>query len=230
MHGYASPVEQFLQSIINTQFTYRADDSVKGAIPVVAINREYGAGGDHIGRHLAKTLGVAIYDKEILDSVASAANVDSELMEKLDDKVRDTKSDWLRGLFSANTAYPESYRHHLVDVLLGIAQAGGIIMGRGAHIILSDRKVFRLRVVGSEERCAERIAEREAMNIESARVKVAAINEEREQFLWQMFHERLNDPGHFDLIINTDRFEPVEEAANIVLMAMLAQGFAVPRP
>jgi hypothetical protein len=223
-----SHVEQFLHSILDSQI--RSDDSTKGAIPVVAINREYGAGGDHIGRHLAKILGVPIYDKEILDSVASAANVDSELMEKLDDKIRDTKSAWLRGIFSANTAYPESYRHHLVDVLLGIAQVGGIIMGRGAHIILSDRKVFRLRVTGSEERCAERIAEREAMNIESARVKVAAINQERAQFLWEMFHEQLNNPVNFDLIINTDRFEKVEDAVNIVLMAMLAQGFSVPHP
>jgi cytidylate kinase len=220
--------EILIKSIINADVYSGHKHDKKKAPPVVAMYRDYGAGGDHIARRLAKILGVHIYDQEILDSVANAAGVDKELMAQLDDKVRHDRSVWVRGLFTTNTAYPENYRHHLVNVILGIAQNGGIIMGRGAHIILSDRKVFRVRVIGSPERCAERIAKREAMGIDSARVKVASINKERGEFLWNMFHERANDPSLFDLIINTDKFDSTRAAADLIMVAMLSMGFDVP--
>lgn len=227
----SSSEEILIRSIINAKFAYKKSPS--GELlqpPVVAMYRDYGAGGDHIARLLAKRLDTRIYDQEILDSVARAARVDKHLMEELDDKVRQDKSAWVRALFTTNTAYPESYRHHLVDVILGIAQTGGIIMGRGGHIILSDRKVFRVRVIGDEERCAARIAEREAMSIESARVKVARINKERSHFLWKMFHVRHNDPSTFDVIINTDKFDDYESIAGVLTMAMVYMGFDVPDP
>jgi cytidylate kinase len=221
--------EALIRTIIDTEFTYKRHKH--GGIahpPVVAMYRDYGAGGDHIARRLSKILGVKIYDQEILDSIANAANVDKELMAELDDKVRHDKSVWVRGLFTTNTAYPENYRHHLVNAVLGIARSGGIIMGRGAHIILSDRHVFRVRVIGSEQRCAERIAKRESMGVESARVKVASINKERGEFLWNMFHERANDASLFDLIINTDKFDSTRAAAELIAIAMDAMGFDVP--
>lgn len=228
-HHKPTREEMVIRSIIDAKFTYRNSLHKDGLwIPVIAIYRDYGAGGDHIARHLAKILGVEVYDKEILDSVASAAKVEKHLMAELDDKVRKDKSAWVRSLFTSRAAYPASYRHHLVDVILGIAQGGGIVMGRGAHIILSDRHVFRLRVIGNEEKCAERIAEREAMSIESARLKVAAVNKERAEFLWKMFRERHNNPANFDLIINTDRLDSIEAASQLVLLAMTSMGFDIP--
>lgn len=224
-----SSEEILIRSIINADVYSGHRHGKNGHPPVVAIYRDYGAGGDHIARRLAKLLGVEIYDQEILDSVANAAGVDKDLMAELDDKVRHDRSAWVRGLFTTNTAYPENYRHHLVNAILGIAQNGGIIMGRGAHIILSDHKCFRVRVIGSPERCAERIAKREAMNIDSARVKVASINKERGEFLWNMFHERANDPSLFDLVINTDKFDSTRAAADLIMVAMLSMGFDVPQ-
>jgi len=222
--------EVLIRSIIDAKFAYhKKSKNRKASPPVVAMYRDYGAGGDHISRILAKKLGVNVYDKEILDSIAKAANVDASLMKELDDKVRKDKSAWVRGLFTTNTAYPASYRHHLVNVILGIAQTGGIIMGRAAHIILSDRKAFRVRVIGNEKCCAERIVEREAMSFESAQVKVASINQERIEFLREMFGVRLNEnPSDFDLIINTDRFDNIDVSAEIILMAMVSMGFELP--
>ena len=223
--------EVLIRSIIDAEFAYkRRKDGEIAHPPVVAMYRDYGAGGDHIARRLAKMLNVKIYDQEILDSVANAAMVDKELMAELDDKVRHDKSVWVRGLFTTNTAYPEAYRHHLVNVMLGIAKTGGIIMGRGGHIILSDRHVFRVRVIGSTERCAERIAKRESMSLESARVKVERIKKERGEFLWDMFHERANDASLFDLVINTDKFDSTRAAADLILIAMDSMGFDVPEP
>lgn len=221
--------EILIRSIIDAEFAYSKRRKGEDAQPpVVAMYREYGAGGDHIARHLAKKLDTRIYDQEILDIVARAAKVDKHLMEQLDDKVKQDKSNWVRALFTTNTAYPASYRRHLVDVILGIAHSGGIIMGRGAHFILSDRKVFRVRIYGSERRCAERIAEREAMSLESAQVKVAGINKERRNFLWKMFHVHHDDPSTYDLMINTDRLDDYPAVAELIVTAMATMDFDLP--
>jgi len=221
--------EILIRSIIDAEFAYKSKHHGDVSTPpVVAMYREYGAGGDHIARYLAKKLDTRIYDQEILDIVAKAAKVDRHLMEELDDKVHQDKSNWVRGLFTTNTAFPASYRRHLIDVILEIAHSGGIIMGRGAHYILADRDAFRIRVYGSEERCAERIAEREAMSREGAQAKVAAINKERSTFLWKMFHVRHNDPSTFDLMINTDKLEDYGAIADMIVRAMASMGFDVP--
>ena len=45
---------------------------------IVAIGREFGSGGKHIGRALAKELGVNLYDRNIVEKVAEELDVDSE--------------------------------------------------------------------------------------------------------------------------------------------------------
>lgn len=223
--------EILIRSIIEAEYGHKkSKEGGDSAPPVVAMYREYGAGGDHVARILAKKLHTRIYDQEILDIIARAAKVDKNLMEELDDKVHQDKSNWVRALFTTNTAFPATYRRQLVDVVLGIAQSGGIIMGRGGHYILSDRKVFRVRIFGSEQRCAERIAEREAMSLESARLKVDNINSERRTFLWKMFHVQHNDPSTYDMVINTDHIEDHETISEIILLAMSAMGFDIPEP
>ncbi len=221
--------QALIQSLIQSELIF---SSRKGVVaqnpPVVALSRDHGAGGELIARRLADMLGIRWYDKEILESVAADANVEPEQMERLDDRFHhDTGRSWFRSLFTTNTAFPESYRHHLVNVMLGIARNGGVIVGRGGHIILANRPVLRLRITGSEQRCAERVAERENIPTDEALEEVRKVNRERGEFLWNMFNRRLNDPTLFDLTINTDRFDALEDAADLVLIALIRLGFQV---
>ncbi len=221
--------QSLIQSILNAELNYqRRERGEGGPRPLVALSRDFGAGGDLIARRLGEKLGVEVYDKEILDGIARESKVDKHLMEELDEKVRKDKSAWIRGLFTTNTAFPAHYRHHLVNVVLGIAHTGGVIMGRGAHIILSDRLAFRVRVIGGVERCAERVAEREGIERAAALSKVESVNQERGEFLWKLFNQRQNDASLLDLIINTDRFDDVEAAADLIVVAMISMGFDVP--
>lgn len=211
-----------LKAIVDAEFVYRRQDSSPHAHPrVVTLSRDYGAGGNDVARVLGQQLGLEVYDREILDSIADASKVDSKLMEELDEKVRaDRGSAWIRSIFTTNTAFPESYRYHLVNVLLGICDVGGIIVGRGAHIVLATRPVFRVRVVGSVKNCAERVAAREHIPADEALERVMTVNEERDDYLWKMFNRRHADATQFDLIVNTDRFSSVEGVALVIMSAM----------
>jgi len=211
-----------IQAIVNADVIAQQHmPGTAGPPPVITLSRDFGAGGNTIASLLAARLGVEVYDREILDEISKESKVDSELMAQLDEKVRaDKTSAWIRSIFTNNTAFPTSYRHHLVNVVLGICNTGGIIMGRGGHIILAARHAFRVRIVGSEERCAERIAERDGISIEEARAKIGSVNRERDDFLWKMFHRRVSDASLFDMIINTDQFQSLESVADILWLAM----------
>jgi len=225
-HYEGSKEQGVIQSLLNAEVIFqrhRPGEPVQP--PVVTLSRDHGAGGAEVARLLGQRLRVEVYDRQILDSIAEHAKVDTELMAQLDEKVAEHKSSaWIRSLFTNNTAFPESYRHHLVNVVLGICNTGGIIMGRGAHVILTTRPVFRVRLTGSLERCVERVAARRQLAPEQAREEVERTNKERGEFLWEMFHRRLNDPTLFDLIINTDNFPNLEAVTDLILVAMQQAG------
>lgn len=219
--------QSVIRSIVDAEFGYpRQGAATLECPPVVTLSRDYGAGGNVVAELLSQRLGVEVYDREILDGIADASKVDRELMEQLDEKVRAQRATaWVRSIFTNNTAFPESYRYHLVNVVLGICNTGGIIVGRGAHIVLAARPVFRVRIVGSETTCAERIAEREDIPVSEALEKVAAVNQERGEFLWQMFHRRQNDATLFDLTVNTDHFPSFDAVADLIVEAMAKSGY-----
>ena len=68
---------------------------------VVTIGREFGSGGREIGEKLAKRLGIAYYDRNILDMVAEKSGIDKKYLEAEDEK--------------ASNAFDEPYVPHWLD-------------------------------------------------------------------------------------------------------------------
>ena len=66
---------------------------------VVTVSRGYGALGKETAQKLADTLGVRCCDRYILQEVAKRANVDIELVRRLDDRVNRIDSNWWQTLF-----------------------------------------------------------------------------------------------------------------------------------
>jgi len=190
--------------------------------PVVTLSRDYGSGGREIAQQLAKRLAVPVYDKELLDAVVERSGADPRLLAQLDEKTRGFWDTWILSLLSGENLLEENYRRHLVKVVLGILYTGngGVIIGRGAHLILAQQDVFRVRITASPETCAERVAKKRAVSPEEARKLVELVNQNRSKFVWDVFKQRLNEPTTFDLTINTDRVAKYEEVAEIIIFAM----------
>jgi hypothetical protein len=165
-------------------------------------------------------------DRMILQEVARRANVDVELVKRLDEHVKNIGSDWWRTLFRGKSYPQEGYLHHLVKVVLNIATRGGVIVGRGAHLILGPKRCFRVRIVGSLEKCAERISVREGIDIEAARRRVEQVDQERADYLNELYGVSAGDSSNFDLVLNTDRFT-VNEAVALILDAMRQAGYGL---
>ncbi|MCK9531738.1 MAG: cytidylate kinase-like family protein [Gammaproteobacteria bacterium] len=219
-------IQKVIQTLIASEYYPRGKKRSEADYrPVVTLSRDVGSGGSEIASRLAKRLGVPLYDKEILDAIAERAKVDRELMARLDEKTKDIRDSWLFGLLSGQSSFLSSYRHHLFDVLLCIAQQGGVIVGRGAHIVLANREAFRLRVVGSEDRCADRVAARNGLDREAALERVRHINRERDESTFRLVHHHLNEAHTFDLVLNTDKLDDWDVVCEFTLNAMRAMGF-----
>lgn len=191
--------------------------------PVVTVSRTIASRGDEIAKGVAERLGIDCYDREILDGIAAEANVSKRLIESLTEKL-DAVDSWIYSAVFGKHVTRDEYLRFLTTMVRGLYHTGGVICGRGAHIILAGRDVLRVRVVGSIEACASRLSEEEGISYTEAKRKVLARNKRREKFIWELFHSRYDDPITFDLILNTDNFRRIDDMVEIVLAAVRARG------
>lgn len=191
--------------------------------PVITISRTLGSGGDVIARAVAERMGIELYGSEIITAIATEANVSSTLIEALNEKL-DSVDAWIYSAVFGKHVSRDEYVHFLSTVIRGLYHTGGVIVGRGGHVILAGRDVLRVRIVGSVEACATRISEDEGISYAEAKRKVQENNKRRGKFIWDMFHSRYNDPTNFDMIVNTDYFRKFDDVVEMVVMAARARG------
>jgi CMP/dCMP kinase len=191
--------------------------------PVITISRTLGSGGDEVSRAVAERLGIEVYGAEIINGIAAEANVSSSLIEALNEKL-DAVDAWIYSAVFGKHVSRDQYVHFLSTVIRGLYHTGGVIVGRGAHVILAGRDVLRVRIVGSVEACATRISDQEGLSYAEAKRKVQENNKRRGKFVWDLFHSRYNEPANFDLIINTDYFRRLDDVVELILMAVRARG------
>ena len=186
---------------------------------VVTVSRTYGSLGRVVAETLAERLGVRCCDREILEGVARRAQVDVELVERLDERVKAIKGDWWRAFVTGKSLSRDAYLGYLVKVVLAISQTGGVILGRGANFILRDQQQFRLRVVGSLDVCAGRIAKRKGIDLVEAGRRVTEMNSQRAAFVRDFLRGDASRPEAYDLVVNTDRLS-VDTIVEMVMLAM----------
>ncbi len=221
-----------IQGLIQADlFHTEQDNRPRPSRPTVTVSRDFGSGGHIIAQRVAERLGVPLWDRGILDSIAQYAQVAPELMDQLDEKVQQRHDAWLYNLLSGQNAFLTSYRRHLVNVVLALAESGAVILGRGAHLILATRPVLKVRVVGSPYQCATRVATREGIDPETALEKVAAVNREREHYLWNLFRHHIDEATTFDLVINSDKFgDRWDDIASLIIDVLARTGLASHHP
>lgn len=212
-------VQKAIQAMIQSLRATEREPAKKPARPVICISRDYGSAGDEIARKLAERLGLEVYDAAIVNRISERAHADPEAMKALDEGAEKARSMWLYSLLTGQDLSRDTYRRHLVNVLLGLGRMGGVIVGRGAHIVLARQAALRARIVGTTEHLVQRVAAAEGMDEKAARKRVESMNHERGKFVWDTFGARLNDPTTFDVSINTDKLGDIDVVVEMLLSA-----------
>jgi cytidylate kinase len=184
--------------------------------PMIAVSRQLGSLGADVARDAARRLEIDLYDREIVERIADNANVRSALVESVDDRVQSAIEDWIGVQFGRTYFAHSTYLRHLSQILLTISQhESAVVLGRGAQFILDPTWTLRVRVIAPQQLRIERIAEREQLGVNAARARVLEVDADRRAFARKHFDRDLEDPRHYDLLVNTGDL-PVDLCGDLV--------------
>lgn len=214
-------VQKAIQAILQTLGSGMPGQRLRAApCRVVCISRDMGSGGDDVARLLANRLGLDVYDWEILDRISQRLHADPETMRAVDASAGEIRDLWLYSLVTGQDLDAGHYRRHLENIVLSLARSGGIILGRGAHLILAHSGALRVRFVGTPEICARRLAAADGGDPVVLLKTVEEANHRRAKFVQDTFRESLDNPRTFDLTVNTDRIGDPGGAVDLVVNAL----------
>ncbi len=198
---------------------------------VITISREMGSGGTALGRLLARRLGFALIDKELILRVARKAHVSSQAVAPYDQEAFNRGKVVLESVFagnpsvysplsmvhfplntrlSAGPAYRFNQERYLAvtqQLLKALARLGKVILlGRGGQIVLADhRKTLHLRVVAPLETRVERVCRGQGISEDEARTLIRSRDQACARYLKHFYNRDWNDPLLYDFVINTER-------------------------
>lgn len=212
-----------LLSYVNAhQSESRAHGDFHHVAPVVTLAADHGAGGPETAAELGRRLGVQCFDKHLLDNVIKEAKSDPGLMRRLDEELPPRPGTALYAAFLGINDPLEEYRRLMIRVLNGIALRGGVILGRGAHLLVRSEPLLRVRLIGSVDVCAWRLAGGDASKVEAMRAEAAAINADKVAFMRKCYNVDRDDPSRYDLVINTDRFADMKALPGLIVSTLEA--------
>ena len=119
---------------------------------IIAIGREFGSGGKHIGRALAKELGVNLYDRNIIEKVAAELDVDAKYLLPFQKKKK--RSFFHKTVNGHTTSFEDHVAQMQFDYIrrLGESDESFVIVGRCAEEILKDKEgLISIFVKGDRE-------------------------------------------------------------------------------
>jgi cytidylate kinase len=201
---------------------------------VVTISHATGAGGDNIGRRVAKGLGFRYVDEEIIQLAAERHGLDAELVADaerrkslLDRIVNDLASTAIIDPTGGMIMLPpeafvtrEDLRALIVEAIKETAERGQVvIVSHAAGVPLVGRPdLLRVLITASFEPRAQRVAEATRSKKADAEKSVKDSDAGRADYFLRFYRIERELPTHYDLVVNTDALT-AEEATDIVIAA-----------
>ncbi|MBF0283452.1 MAG: cytidylate kinase-like family protein [Magnetococcales bacterium] len=192
---------------------------------VVTVSGEHGSGREAVAVGLADRLHMLCYDAQLIDrliekSVANSSDVKAMHAPK-------GINGWLKGIFETDRLKRSGYYLHLVRTVMEIASTGGVIIGCGAHLILSGQGVFRLKIEAGTDFCAHRVAQQEGISFAEARKRVGLMNEKNIKRVKEIYDRFPSGRHYYDLVLSAESLSP-EEMIDLAWFALEETGCVQP--
>jgi cytidylate kinase len=102
-----------------------------------------------------------------------------------------------------------------------------VILGRGSHFILKDYPgALHVLVVAPLEVRVNRLMQQRKLDLETAKLEIDHSDKSLREFIKRYFDAELEDPSHYDLVVNTDHFS-FQAAASMVVDALALKNQAM---
>lgn len=207
-------------------------------MPVITIRGQLGSGAPEIGRLVADKLRADYVDREIIARVAGLLNRREQdviakemppgsllgrIAEALEHNppISAGPGGMYLGAYLPTWEIPlddTRYLAGLRSIVKELATSKAIVIrGRGSQFILRDYPgVFHVLVVAPLGLRVKRVIEDMKVDEQAARKEIARFDSSRREFIKRYFKAELEDPLHYDLVINTEHLS-FEAAASVVV-------------
>lgn len=180
---------------------------------IIAMEREYGSGGNEIGRRLSKKLGIELYDRTILVEAAKRLGISPIYIENLEETapgslIFNLSKTALGGNRKDNPNMPMSEQLFFEekDIIEEIVEKQScIIVGRCATDILKDREdCLKVFVHASPEYRIKRAIEAENIAKEEAEEILRKSDKRRSNFFTTHTGLKWRSMDNYDLCLNSE--------------------------
>ena len=185
---------------------------------IITISREFGSGGRFIGEEVAKKLGIAYYDKNIINEIAEKSGLSPEYIQE------NTELSPKKGLFAYAFAGRDITGKSVEDlvyeaqrkVILELAEKEScVIIGRNADYILKDRDdVLNVFIHGDTPEKIQRITR--LYNVEEQKVVKMMVDIDKRRMANYNFYtnQKWGKASNYTLCLNSsklgyDRYEKI---------------------
>ena len=176
---------------------------------IITISREFGSGGRFIGEEVAKKLGVAYYDKDIIGKIAEQSGLSPEYIQE--NAELSPKKGLFAYAFSGRDITGKSVGDMVYEaqrkIIMAIAEKEScVIIGRNADFILKDRNdVLNVFIHGDMPEKTQRIID--LYNVEEKEaVKMMADTDKRRMTNYNFYTEqKWGKASNYTLCLNSSQ-------------------------
>ena len=193
-------------------------------LPFITISREAGTGETAIthslldelaGKQLPGECPWTLYDKDLVKRVVEDYNL-GRMQGLLPERKFSDIQTMFEELFGMHPTKREM-AHNISKSIIKLADMGNvIIVGRGSfYITRHHSNGLHIRLIGSMQKRVKHMVDEYSLTLKQAEEYVKKEDQERHDYVKKLFGVDLNDPHHYDMVINTDKLSPQEITALI---------------
>jgi CMP/dCMP kinase len=214
-------------------------------MPVVTVSRQFASGGGEVAQEVARRLGAAFVDREIIDEVAKRLGVPGEVVEEKDERGESLVARLARSL---RLSYPDlamppeittalfsdygsfddlPYAEVIDQVIHEVARSGNaVIVGRGGAYILKDEPdTLHVHVFAPFAQRVQSTQASEGIDQAAAERLVRDTDHARARYVKHLFKTDWEALGHYHLLVDCGRLGNVA-AADLIVQAANRLGSA----
>lgn len=197
---------------------------------VIAITRTSGSGATHIGRILAKNLGVELYDRNLLRLASDESGIREELFAMADENQKQNllfrvSQKVYTGVYKGGVIAPEkedftsnnNLFNYQAKVLQDLADVSSyVVIGRAADYVLRDKpNLVRVFIYASREKCIQKEMDRQKIDWKKADKFITKTDKYRRDYYRYFTGQEWENMKNYDLCINTTTMT-YEQAADAI--------------
>ena len=194
---------------------------------IVTVGRQFGSGGREIGKRLAKALGIAYYDSELITEAARQSGLCEEVFQKADEQAASGLSyaftmglaNFMGGAYTPyNMVLSNDGLFQLQsDAIRKLAEQSCVMVGRCADYILRDDSAcLSVFIHSSEEQRLHNIMTRQPIGEEEARQLMEKKDKQRSTYYNYYTNKTWGMASSYNLSIDASILG-VEETVNFIL-------------